>query len=210
MLCCCLPLFLPLMSSDSAHRVQPAKIRGVTLPEEYELARLIQNIENPLTSWNTHTPACSWEKVECNSEQQVLKINWSLTKLHGSLHAEHIPRHLYRFDVWHNKLHGAFTFVALPSSLVLLDLSKNAFSVAPDLSHLPPMLKELILRDNRLEGYVNLSSFPVSLTHLWLYSNPELGGDLNVAVLPRTLGYDVRDTQIRVTNGPDHRRVTDN
>ena len=85
-----------------------AKVSVANLPLEYQLARLIRNIENPHNTWDTDTPACEWEGVECNEQGEPDDIYWEQMEdsegpdhweygLKGSLDLTDIPNLVKRF-----------------------------------------------------------------------------------------------------------------
>ena len=122
---------------------RPSKVRGVSLPQEYELARLIQNVETQHPSWSTATPACQWHRVKCNQEKKVSEISWSHSSLSGELHLSCLPLSTTLFSVADNKLTGSVDLTHLPEVMHRLNLSRNRFSGHPDLTRLPHKMEEL-------------------------------------------------------------------
>ena len=53
-----------------------AKIRSVSLPQEYDLARLVESANKKLPNWDTNTPACEWNGIECCEKKRVKAISW--------------------------------------------------------------------------------------------------------------------------------------
>ena len=90
------------VGTTKAHRV-----RGANLPQEYELARFVQNISNLDPSWNTSTHACDWKGVNCDAELHVSKIMWMFMGLSGSLEWNYLCRTLREFAGWDNKFTGS-------------------------------------------------------------------------------------------------------
>ena len=167
--------------------VRPSKVQRVNLPQEYDLARFIEDIENPDPSWNTSTPACAWKGVTCEGIH-VWKIIWNRYKLSGSVHWNWIPQSLQQFRVWENMLTGAVNFNALPPQLSYLNLIQNFFTDIAHLEHLPVNIEYLYLRSNRFEGNVELCALPPTLLELDLSDNKFSGG-IHLNKLPLSLKH---------------------
>jgi len=171
--------------SDSSV-LKPGKVQGSSMPQEYNLMRLIQNIENPRPSWNTSTPACEWEDVSCDQSSMVTEINWEVLHLRGLLCLEYLPDSIIDFHASENALFGSVRLDYLPGPLELLNLSENAFSGAVDLVSLPSALRSLYLDENMFTGSVVLNSLPSQLRILNLAAN-KLTGTLDLGHLPPNL-----------------------
>ena len=149
----------PLYFTDTVTRLGKAR---APLPQEYELAAFIRDVENPYPTWNTSTPACKWKSVICSKEGRVQKVNWSWNgdhemprhfnyrKLRGILHWNELPGTITSVRVTENAFRGTVCFRALPHELVLLQLERNAFEGTLDLNELPQKL---------LQGYVSFNKF---------------------------------------------------
>ena len=61
-------------SDSTGERRKAARVRGVLLPQEYDLERLVSNIVNPLPSWNASVPAHKWEGITCSDEGEILRF----------------------------------------------------------------------------------------------------------------------------------------
>ena len=109
--------------SDTAGENRKAgKVRGVALPLEYELERLVSNIVNPLPSWNTSVPAHQWEGVDCSGGREILGFVAKGKRLMGSFQWSTLPRSLLEFSVYNNKLSGELDLVGLPPRLISLKI----------------------------------------------------------------------------------------
>ena len=91
------------------------KIRGAILPQEYDLERLVADISPRHSSWTVAIPACKWEGVTCNEQEEVTEINLDLDsfdsslngELSGLLHLQHLPRTVLRTSVTANCFSGS-------------------------------------------------------------------------------------------------------
>mmetsp|Transcript_17081 Transcript_17081/g.23680 ORF Transcript_17081/g.23680 Transcript_17081/m.23680 type:complete len:228 (+) Transcript_17081:61-744(+) len=157
-----------------------AKVRG-NLPQEFELAQLIKDIENPLPSWNTSTPACKWKGVVCTDGIHISKIRWSRRTtlpphlrtrslcgngFSGRLHLQHLPQSLETLDVSVNRAHGSVDLTRLPHGLTLLYLNKNMLSGNVVFDCLPQTMKYLNLGNNQFTGCLDFRHLPLTLTSL--------------------------------------------
>ena len=165
---------------------RPSKVRGVSLPQEYELARLIQNVETQHSSWSTATPACQWHRVKCNQEKKVSEISWSHSSLSGELHLSCLPLSTTVFSVADNKLTGSVDLTHLPEVMHRLNLSRNRFSGHPDLTRLPHKMEELYLIQNQFSGNVCLTQLPTNLRIMALNRN-HFEGTLDLEHLPLSM-----------------------
>jgi len=162
---------------------RPSKVRGASLPQEYELARLIQNVETQHPSWSTATPACEWCYVECNQEEKVEEVSWSHTSLSGELHLSYLPFSVKIFDVSDNQLTGSVDLTHLPEANCRFNLSRNRFSGQADLTKLPNEMEELYLIQNQFSGNVCLTQLPIHFLILALNGN-QFEGTLDLEHLP--------------------------
>ena len=167
-------------------RVNTSKVSATNLPQEYQLARLVADVNNLHKSWSTETPACEWHGVECNEDEEVIYITWEVAHMSGSLRFMYLPRTLESFLVYNNNLSGSVPLDQLPSGLEELSLSHNRFEGGIDLTLLPPVTKELYLGRNHFTGSVCLSNLPVSLTGLYIQDN-QLTESIDLTSLPRNM-----------------------
>ena len=170
------------------------KLRA-SLPQEYELAAFIQEIENPHVSWSVHIPACSWMNVKCSDSGYVTDLYWdsrnayamrgvlhwknlppTLSRLYlmghqlsGNLHLEHLPHKPLSLKACINQFTGNLSMDTLPELLIELSVSDNQLEGSLDLTHLPTILHILRLNSNRFTGNLVLIDLPSSLSHLFLY-----------------------------------------
>ena len=182
---------------------RPAKIRAALLPQEYELVRLFEEVENPHPSWNVDTPANEWEAIRgsplgtasmyylYNREKYgnaVRKTFINGRKLRGKLNLQYLPYSVACFHAGNNYFTGGAQLDSLPPSLELLCLSANQFEGSVDLSSLPEKLQILSLERNHFSGSVCLNRLPNSLKHLNLMENA-FAGTPDLQQLPSTLIY---------------------
>ena len=175
-------------SNANTQETRPGKVRGANLPQEYELTRFVQNIENPHPSWNASTPACDWEHVTCDEELHVIWINWNGMNMKGSLQWNYLCHTVLEFRAWLNQLRGNVLLGALPSQIVRFDLSTNGFSGELDWSHLPGEMIDLFFSDNKFKGCVDFKHLPLSLKVLQVQYN-QFSGDLDLTRLPRLMTH---------------------
>ena len=154
--------FLAADVPESRVIARAAKVSATNLPSEYDLVRLVRNIENPHTSWSTSTPACEWDGVSCNKEAEITGINWPSRKLTGELSFSYLPKTLHTLYAYVNKLSGELQFDTFPVTCMMrtLSLRDNELSGPLDLTALPPKLKTLILSGNQFTGDVCLTKLP--------------------------------------------------
>eukprot|EP00008_Paramoeba_atlantica_P009818 CAMPEP_0201476060 /NCGR_PEP_ID=MMETSP0151_2-20130828/1359_1 /ASSEMBLY_ACC=CAM_ASM_000257 /TAXON_ID=200890 /ORGANISM="Paramoeba atlantica, Strain 621/1 / CCAP 1560/9" /LENGTH=256 /DNA_ID=CAMNT_0047856337 /DNA_START=41 /DNA_END=811 /DNA_ORIENTATION=- len=195
------------------------KINQAMLPEEYKLARLVEELENLDSSWITDTPACEWFGVKCNERSHITEIHWDEKHLSGELFIHHFPETLFLFSARNNNMtgrallgdllpihetfiitknhfHGELDLTVLPQSMKVLRLSCNGFAGEVCLTSLPPRLEKLFLSRNRLCGTPNLTALPPLLLHLGLSSNA-FSGTVDLSQLPRSL------REVSLSNNPD-------
>ena len=78
-------LLLHTLSSDPTARA-PHRIRGAVIPQEYDLARLVENMEGLHPTWRTNVTACAWKGVSCNLAGDVTEIHWgSAMEIYGGI-----------------------------------------------------------------------------------------------------------------------------
>ena len=185
--------------SKGTKATKAGRVRGVLLPQEYDLERMIQNIVNPLPSWNASTPAREWQGVQCSDEGNILKFEAESKSLRGTLLWSLLPRSLTRFSVYANDLSGEIDLGDLPEKLRSLNASYNRFTGTVDLCHLPSTLCSLILSKNYLSGHVTFEHLPSIIRSLALRNNAELTGTVHSQSLPMGLKYTAfTDTKIVV------------
>ena len=202
-------LFYTADLPDTNAQHKPAgKVRGSELPQEYELEKLIENVENTDPSWNTSIPIYKWKGVQCDEHARVTCIYWGFHGLCGPLQCigflERCKKflcgttslqvnttglsapQLTYFSASGNKLTGSLNLSQLPPELEYLLLNRNLFERYVDLAHLPPNLYELRLQDNKLTVDIDLSRLPCSIEYLCLSRN-KFTGELHLQHLPPSL-----------------------
>ena len=182
-----------LHASDSAPVRKPARVRGPSLPQEYDLARVVSNISSRDPSWTTETHACAWHGVTCVVSGQVDEIKWPAMELRGTISWCHIPVTvqtviLGKYFSWErlNKITGSLPVLELPPRLETFIIDANDMTGGIDLDELPSDLIYFGVAKNRFEGSVSLSCLPQGLTILDLQENL-LYGELDLTTLPSTL-----------------------
>ena len=197
---------------------KPAKVSGVPLPPQYDLLRLLQDVENLHPSWNSITPACEWEQVFCTPPDEIEDIAdlicpkpsskrsgeisrfyWCNRGLRGTLNWNYLPAKLKRLNVDKNQLTGDVPFDVLPATLKVIHLSNNRFSGTPSFRHLPA-LEEVYLNENNFVGWVKFEFLALSVRNLFVGNNPLLQGSLDVAERA-DMCYSVINTKISPSNG---------
>ena len=180
---------------DTADRIPKAsRVRGASLPKEYELCRVLHNISNHHPSWTTETPACSWKGVTCDSKMQVREIRWNVMDLRGTISWRHIPVSVkvlilgsfFIYSAKPNEITGELPVLDLPPRLKRFVLDGNNMTGNIDLEHLPAELTAFEAAKNCFEGTVSLSSLPRRLLVLDLQRNL-LSGELDLSNLPPKL-----------------------
>ena len=194
--------------SDMDHEAR--KIHGALLPQEYELLRLTEEIENRVhtfPSWTEQTSACAWEGVECDESGQVSKLLWSSTRLgrdlYGIMKWTHTPRTVVSVDVsgYHdrNHLHGSIDVTLLPSCLEDFSVMYSRFTGFIDFTLLPSALIYFNISDNYFQGTVDTSRLPSGIRYIRIDSNL-FSGILQTTSLPKSLiSFDMRMTKIQLS-----------
>ena len=197
------------MSSETSNfsaASRAGKVRG-NVPQEYELANLIQNVKNPHYSWDSTMPLCQRKGLRCNDDGLLETIHWEFLGLRGSLNWEYLPRSLTHFSVTFSKLTGELEIGNLPSQLESLFVNDNELTGTPDLTSLPQNLDVLGLSNNLFHGVLDFSKMPHSLRILWLQNNAELGGTLEEGVIPKRTTYNMGGTKIVIWNRKSMREL---
>ena len=170
--------FICLLFVDELQTVTRAgKVRGNILPPEHTLSYFIENVENPHPSWNTTTPACSWDGICCNELAQVIEIKWQGRRLRGFLNWGKLPSTMVSINVGtgayglRNHLTGMIEFILLLPGLEKLLAMKANFSGDLDFTQLPDSMRNVVLNGNRFSGGLNFLQLPSGLNTLVLSSN---------------------------------------
>ena len=183
-----------------ASSLRAGKVSGMNLPQEYKLARVIEDIQvqTKYPSWNEHTHACKWYGVYCNQEGKVNKIDWKVCRLSGTLHLSHLPSSLLRCEMASNYLKGEIPLEELYDTtpkLYYLDLSGNKFGGAIDLNFVPARMKFFVLGNNVLKGNLHLSLLPLEAEEVFFQDN-FFNGNLDLTSLPKNIKYlDLRNNK---------------
>ena len=51
--------------------IATAKMRGHSLPQEYDMARFFRGVREPPEPWFTEASACKWTGVTCNNQNEI-------------------------------------------------------------------------------------------------------------------------------------------
>ena len=201
-----------LLTFADVSSIRKGKVRGASLPQEYDLTRVVGGIDDLHRSWNTETPACQWDGVHCRSFPHVVSMAWSTRRLQGTVALQYLPTTLQTLYLNANHLHGEIILTQLPSQITYVNLSENKFIGSLDLTRLPSSLGNLFLDTNRFSGEVMLECLPSRLKAFSVRCNSGLCGSVRRSRLPRSLdwgkpaaeyyswmgtyAFDVRDTAI--------------
>ena len=151
------------------------------LPDEYYLAQFLQDIQNDHPSWNTDTPACEWDKVECNEKGEIYAIGWSDQFLTGTPLWTHLSSIMCtHLNLNLNRLTGGIDLHLLPINILNFESSFNNFDGTLNLEEMPPSLGHLSLGHCKLHGPISLRMLPpdvqvVTLSHNMLSGSLYLG-----------------------------------
>jgi len=167
----------------ASQSVRTAKVTLANLPQEYQLAKLIADLENIDDSWCTETPACEWSDVDCDEDEKISNISWSEYDLVGKIHLEYLPLSLEGFAARANELSGTVPMDQLPPDLDTLILMYNILDGELDMTSLPKNLVGLYLSQNQFTGNVCLTRLPVGMKYIYLNHN-HLTGALDLSLLP--------------------------
>ena len=174
-------------ATEDVPRNRPAKVRGASLPQEYELHNFVEKLKHCLPQWNTTYPACEWPLVKCNPHGKLDTLNWSWVELEGPPSWVHVPHTLRFIDLSLNKLTGTLPLDLMPPEIITLDLHQNQFTGELQLDKLPLSMKELKLDKNAFDGWVSFSKLPIGLQVLSLTGNRNLSGNVVIDELPPSL-----------------------
>ena len=133
-----------LRTAEDITSSRTGRIRGVNVPQEYELANFIKDVGNTDPSWNTNTPACEWYHVICDEGNKTSKLEWAGRELEGHICLKFLPHSVLEIRAQYNKLSGELPFKDLPPAITIIDLTKNIFTGSIDLTCLPQTLRLLI------------------------------------------------------------------
>ena len=175
---------------------------SASLPQEYKLLKFIENVSNRHTSWDADIPACEWDGVTCNEEGKVVKIDWSLRNLGGTLEWKHLPDTLLEIRMYSNKLSGSIVLEDLPPGLEYLSVGTNRFTGCVNLQAMPKTMKKLLIGNNELGGSVSFCHLPDKLFFLYLADNANLSGTLMPSELSSRLKKSVYTTRTKITKHP--------
>ena len=179
--------FFNVLNKDASHTAARLGRVSAALPQEYKLLQFIENVSNRHTSWEADIPACEWHGVTCNEEGKVVKINWAMYKLEGTLEWKHLPDTILELHMESNNLFGSIVFEDLPPHLEYLSLGTNHFTGGVNLQAMPKTMKDLLIGNNELSGSVSFCNLPDNLSFLYLADNRELSGTLLLSNLPTKL-----------------------
>ena len=184
---------------DSANRIPSntsivsstlGKVRSASLPQEYELARFVQDVElnsEFQKTWSTHVPACQWAHVSCEpNTHQVEMLLWEALSLSGTLHWKYMPTSLSVVDLSINEFNGKVAFSLLAPELTEIYFTQNHFEGGLKLKSLPASTKHFCASYNAFSGGISLSNLPQELRTLSLERN-QLTGEVDFCHLPRYL-----------------------
>ena len=176
-ICCCFAADM----YDTSCRL--GRVRTASLPQEYALARFLQDIENTHPSWTTDTPICQWSGVECNGPT-LTRVLWGDRNLRGNPEWELIPKMLVEVYLSYNQLSGSLQFEALPRGLKAFGVADNHFFGTLRWEEIPLEMRKLYLSSNNFSGTLEIGLVPRILCLLDVSNNPRLCGELSSTQLP--------------------------
>ena len=172
------------------------KLRGGSLPVEYDLERYIQHLEKIDSTWNTVTPACQWRGVTCDSESdEVMSIDWGDRDMSGVPMWEYLPSSITLIRLAFNRLTGTIPFAQLPRNMTDLNVTANLFHGPLEFAHLPGQMRTLSLSRNQFSGFVTTSDLR-TLVSFYASDNPNLRGEIQFSDLRENFSYICTGTQI--------------
>ena len=176
------PQLVSSLDICSSHRV-----RGSSLPLEYDLERFILSVSHTHPSWTTHTPGCQWYGVRCEgSGKWATSLLWNSVGVSGSLHWSWLPSTVQQLQLSGNCLYGVLGISHFPETMCNADLSQNRFSGDVCLAELPPDTQTIDFSKNLLGGELALESLPSQITTLSVNFN-QFVGELILIHLPTSL-----------------------
>jgi len=168
------------------------KVNRLAFPQEFQLTRFVENIENRDPYWNISTPACKWSGIICNEDEQIIEIKWLkeviLRELSGSLQWDFFPTTIHTFTAIGQTIWGTVQFNTLPSSMLSFTSLHSRFYGSLNICDLPRKLTKLEVGDNDFDGNINLSDLPPSMTYFSAWGN-KLSGKANLANLPFAMKF---------------------
>ncbi len=121
-----------------------------TPSEQEAMLQFVSTFLCPVPSWSSGTPVCSCTGVSCDTNANVVAIQWRGDGCGGTVDL-----------MWLQYL----------SNLQTLDLSNNQFSSTVDFSTLPSSMWTVALNNNQLTGTVSFINVSANLLHLDLSNN---------------------------------------
>ena len=175
------------------------------LPEEYYLAQFLSDVDNTHPSWNTDTPVCEWDRVECDARGEIRRIDWSalsLSGIPGWMHLENVK--CRSLSISDNRLRDEIVLEWLPPNIRFFIGSGNTFGGFLRLESMPEQLETLQLDRCSLHGTISLHSLPPVFRSLQVGHN-QLSGSLDFGALPLTIkGFILSDNNF---SGPVDFRI---
>ena len=175
---------LGLFAADTSYTATRLGRVSAALSQEYRLLMFLQNVSNLSPSWDSHTPACQWDGVNCNQDGEVTDINWAGKKLEGTLDWKSLPESLLELRLYSNRLSGSIVLGDLPRNLRYFSVGSNKFSGSINLQKAPKAMERLLAGDNKLSGPVYFDNLPPNLSFLYLSRNAKLSGSVDGSILP--------------------------
>ena len=194
-------MLLPLLSIDPS----ASRANAMTMPDQALMELLIEScvsrkktkvFQNAALKHSGPTPACRWDGVQCDSQENIIRIEWAEKRwLLGPISLDMLPQRLQRLDlravrgmpqVRHQpaSVHGTVNTAALPGALLRFNINNNKFYGSLDLTTLPEVMEHFGASNNSFEGNVDLTGLPPGLTYLNLGWNRFSGG-ISLEKLPR-------------------------
>ena len=135
---------------------------------------------------------CLWKGVQCDSDENVLKINFSESDLSGSISLDHLPPHTtsirFRWKIAPTPaetMHGTLNAASLPLGMETVNLTRNTFFGSIDFQDLPQSMINVYLTRNEFVGTVAFASLPSALEDMRIDINNFTGPVVLTALPPK-------------------------
>ena len=130
--------------------------------------------------------ACTWKGLECNTNKQVMRIDWFDYDLDlaGEINFTMLPQYLCSLVLIDQKLRGEVDLCALPMTMLCIQIEFCHVTGTLDLGGLPNGLQGLYFTDNRISGIRNVRNLPVTLRRLQVNETAAQPKSVHIGKLP--------------------------
>ena len=148
------------------------------VPDDYDDAR--EHLQGDASD------ACTWTGLECNTNKQVMHIDWFDYDLYlaGEINFTIFPQHLCTLVLIDQKLRGEVNLCALPTTMRCIQIESCPVTGTLDLASLPEGLQTLTFTDNRITGIRNVRNLPVTLRRLQVMESAVQPKSVHIGKLP--------------------------